>query len=44
MNDLAWKGPLEAGTQKYLKDIEALGLGVKTFYQKAKEASAACKS
>ncbi|KAA0914574.1 TRAP transporter substrate-binding protein [Psychrobacter sp. ANT_WB68] len=44
LNDPAWKAPLEAGTQKYLKDIETLGLDAKTVYQKAKEASAACKS
>ncbi|WP_201618364.1 TRAP transporter substrate-binding protein [Psychrobacter urativorans] len=44
LNDPAWKGPLEAGTQKYLKDVENLGLDAQTVYQKAKEASAACKS
>lgn len=44
LNDPAWRGPLEAGTQKYLKDIEALGLDAKTVYQKAQKASAACKS
>ena len=44
LNDPVWKGPLEAGTKKYLKDIEALGLDANAVYQKAKEASAACKS
>ncbi len=44
LNDPAWKAPLEAGTQKYLKDTEALGLDAQTVYQKAKEASAACQS
>ncbi len=44
LNDPAWKGPLEAGTQKYLADINALGLDGQTVYQKAKEASAACKA
>jgi len=44
LNDPAWRGPLEAGTQKYLKDVEALGLDAKMVYEKAKEASAACKS
>ena len=44
LNDPAWKNPLEAGTQKYLSDIEALGLDAKTVYQKAQEASVACKS
>lgn len=44
LNDPDWKIPLEAGTQKYLNDIEALGLDSKLVYQKAKEASLACKS
>jgi len=44
LNDPAWSAPLEAGTQKYLKDTEALGLDAQTVYQKAKEASAACQS
>jgi TRAP-type C4-dicarboxylate transport system substrate-binding protein len=44
LNDPLWKGPLEAGTKKYLQDISALGLDADTVYQKAKEASAACKS
>ena len=43
LNDPEWKGALEAGTQKYLKDTEALGLDADTVYRKAKEASAACK-
>ncbi len=44
LNDPQWRGPLEAGTQKYLKDTEALGLDAQMVYQKAQEASAACKS
>lgn len=44
LNHPDWKGPLEAGTQKYLKDVEALGLDAQMVYQKAQEASAACKS
>ncbi|SNT70457.1 TRAP transporter substrate-binding protein [Psychrobacter sp. LV10R520-6] len=44
LSDPDWKAPLEAGTQKYLKDTEALGLDAQTVYQKAQEASAACKS
>ena len=43
LNDPKWKGPLEAGTEKYLNDVAALGLDPQTVYQKAKEASAACK-
>lgn len=44
LNDPKWRAPLEAGTQKYLRDVEKLGLDAQTVYQKAKEASAACKS
>lgn len=44
LNDPAWKDTLEAGTQKYLKDIQALGLDSQMVYQKAQEASAVCKS
>ena len=43
LNDPEWKGVLEAGTQKYLNDVSALGLDPQTVYEKAKEASAACK-
>ncbi|MEN6669032.1 TRAP transporter substrate-binding protein [Psychrobacter sp. B38] len=43
LNDPQWKGPLEAGTEKYLNDVAALGLDAQTVYQKAKEASVACK-
>ena len=43
LNDPAWKGPLEKGTQKYLNDVSALGLDAKGVYEKAKAASAACK-
>ena len=43
LNDPQWKAPLEAGTKKYLNDVSALGLDAQTVYQKAQEASAACK-
>ncbi len=43
LNDPDWKIPLEAGTNKYLADIEALGLDAQMVYGKAKEVSAACK-
>jgi hypothetical protein len=43
LNDPQWKGPLEAGTKKYLNDVAALGLDPQAVYEKAKEASAACK-
>ena len=43
LNDPDWKGPLERGTQKYLKDVNALGLDADSVYEKAKAASAACK-
>lgn len=43
LNDPQWKGPLEAGTQKYLNNIAALGLDPQAVYEKAQEASAACK-
>nr|WP_317200510.1 TRAP transporter substrate-binding protein [uncultured Psychrobacter sp.] len=42
LNDPDWKGPLEAGTQKYLDDVNALGLDADGVYEKAKAASAAC--
>ncbi|WP_367104179.1 TRAP transporter substrate-binding protein [uncultured Psychrobacter sp.] len=44
LNDPDWQEPLEAGIQKYLADTEALGLDAQTVYQKAQEASAACKA
>lgn len=44
LNDPKWKVPLEAGTKKYLADVEALGLDAKMVYEKAKEASVACES
>ncbi|WP_201510074.1 TRAP transporter substrate-binding protein [Psychrobacter alimentarius] len=44
LNDPDWKVPLTAGTNKYLADIEALGLDSQMVYAKVKEASAACKS
>ena len=43
LNDPQWKGPLEAGTKKHLNDVTALGLDPQAVYEKAKEASAACK-
>jgi TRAP-type C4-dicarboxylate transport system substrate-binding protein len=43
LNNPDWKGPLEKGTQKYLDDVSALGLDAEGVYEKAKEASAACK-
>jgi TRAP-type C4-dicarboxylate transport system substrate-binding protein len=44
LNDPEWKVPLEAGTKKYLADIEARGLDAQMVYRKAKEASADCRS
>ena len=44
LNDPDWKGPLEKGTQKYLSDVNALGLDADGVYEKAKAASAACKA
>lgn len=43
LNDPDWKTPLEAGTNKYLADVKALGLDADGVYAKAKVASAACK-
>lgn len=43
LNDPQWKGPLEAGTEKYLNDVTALGLDARMVYEKAQAASAACK-
>lgn len=43
LNDPDWKGPLEAGTKKYLSDVKALGLDADSVYAKAKVVSAACK-
>lgn len=43
LNDPAWKGPLQKGTQKYLDDVKALGLDAEGVYSKAKAASVACK-
>jgi len=44
LNDPAWKSILEPEIQKYLNDVEAMGLDAQTVYQKAKEASTACES
>ena len=43
LNDPHWKGRLKAGTEKYLNDVTALGLDAQMVYEKAQEASAACK-
>lgn len=43
LNNPDWKGPLEKGTQKYLDDVNALGLDADGVYEKAKAASIACK-
>ncbi len=43
LNDPQWKGLSEASTKKYLNDVAALGLDPQAVYEKAKEASAACK-
>lgn len=43
LNDSAWREPLEKGTQKYLNDVQALGLDAQGVYEKAKAASATCK-
>ena len=43
LNDPDWRGPLEKGTQKYLDDVNALGLDADGVYEKAKAASIACK-
>ncbi|WP_307781395.1 TRAP transporter substrate-binding protein DctP [Psychrobacter sp. H8-1] len=42
LNDPNWRGPLLEGTQKYLDDVNALGLDADGVYEKAKAASAAC--
>ena len=43
LNDPNWKGPLEAGTKKYLNDVEALGLDANGVYEKVKQVSEQCK-
>lgn len=43
LNDPAWKGPLEKGTEKYLNDVEELGHDAREVYEKAKVASETCK-
>ncbi len=43
LNDPAWSTPLKKGTEKYLNDVKALGHDAQTVYEKAKEASNACK-
>ena len=42
LNDPDWRGPLMEGTQKYLKDVKALGLDADGVYEKVKTVSAAC--
>lgn len=44
LNDQKWRIPLEAGTKKYLKDVESLGLDAQGVYTKTKEASSFCSS
>ncbi|WP_367104147.1 TRAP transporter substrate-binding protein [uncultured Psychrobacter sp.] len=44
LNDPDWRVPLEAGTEKYLSDVEALGLDAQGVYVKAQQASVACES
>ncbi len=41
LNDPAWRAPLEAGVQKYLKSVS--GVDANDVYEKAKAAGAACK-
>lgn len=43
LNDADWKGPLTKGIQKYISDVNALGLDGNGMYEKAKAASAVCK-
>ncbi|WP_367104158.1 TRAP transporter substrate-binding protein [uncultured Psychrobacter sp.] len=43
LNDPDWRDPLENGTQRYLADVNALGLDADGVYEKAKAASAACR-
>ncbi|WP_367109561.1 TRAP transporter substrate-binding protein [uncultured Psychrobacter sp.] len=43
LNDPDWKGPLLEGTNKYLADVNALGLDADGVYEKAQAASAACE-
>jgi TRAP-type C4-dicarboxylate transport system substrate-binding protein len=43
LNDADWKGPLTEGIQKYISDVNALGLDGNGMYEKAKAASVACK-
>ena len=43
LNLIAGWGPLEKGTQKYLADVNALGLDANGVYEKAKAASTTCK-
>lgn len=44
LNDADWKGPLTEGIQKYISDVNALGLDGDAVYEKAKAASLACKA
>ncbi len=43
LNDPAWRDALLDGTQKYIDDVNALGLDGDGVYEKAKAASIACK-
>lgn len=44
LNDPDWSGPLIEGSQKYLDEVKATGLDAQSVYEKAKEASIACKT
>lgn len=43
LNDPHWSEALKKGTQKYLNDVKSLGHDAQMVYNKAKEASDACK-
>lgn len=43
LNDPNWRGPLLAGSQKYLNDVKAMGLDADKVYEEVKKVSAACK-
>ncbi len=44
LNDPAWSGILKTEIEKYLNNVEALGLDAQGVYEKAQEASVACKT
>ena len=43
LNDPEWRGPLLEGTQRYLDELEALGLDGEGVYEQVKAASVGCK-